>query len=208
MPRMRAILFDADGVLQRPGADFRAACAAILGERALEIERFMRELFALEKPALTGERDFLADMDGFLAGYGLVDRTNDVLAIWTAIETDAAMFAEVAALRRRGVLCCLATNQQPFRGRHMSETLGYRELFDHEFYSHSLGVAKPDPSYFRAIAKRLALAPAEMLFIDDHEANVLGAREAGLHAELFPRAPASSTAELHAILSRHGLQPG
>ena len=202
---MRAILFDADGVIQRPGADFRAACGAILGQRAGELDVFMRELFALEKPALTGERDFLADMDGFLTSYGLLDRTREVLAIWTAIETDAAMFAEIAALRGRGVLCCLATNQQPFRGRHMSETMGYRELFDHEFYSHALGYAKPDINYFRAIADRLACKPGDLLFIDDHEANVHGAREAGLHAELFPRAPASSSAELHTILRRHGL---
>ena len=208
MRRMRAILFDADGVLQRPGADFRAACSAVLGEREVEIDRFMRELFALEKPALTGLRDFESDMRGFLAGYGLDARIADVLAIWTAIEMDAAMHAEVARLREAGVICCLATNQQPYRGRHMSETMGYRDLFDHEFYSHALGVAKPDPDYFHAIAGKLALKPREILFIDDHEANVLGAREAGLHAELFPRAPASSTAALHTILQRHGLPLG
>jgi putative hydrolase of the HAD superfamily len=81
----------------------------------------------------------------------------------------------------------------------------YRELFDHEFYSHALGFAKPDPEYFHAIAAKLALAADQLLFIDDHEANVLGAREAGLHAELFPRTFSSSTQELHAILQRHGL---
>jgi putative hydrolase of the HAD superfamily len=208
MPAVKAILFDADGVIQRPGADFRASCAAILGQRAIELDRFMQVLFAMVKPALTGRRDFVADVQHFLSGYDLAQRVPEVLSIWTTIETDAPMLAEIAALRARGVTCCLATNQQRLRGGYMSETLGYRALFDHEFYSHALGFAKPDPDYFRAIAARLAVEPSELLFIDDHEPNVLGAREAGLHAETFPHAPASSTAALHAILARHGLRPG
>ena len=205
---MRAILFDADGVIQRPGADFRAACGALLSKQGDELELFMRELFATEKPSLTGHRDFVADLLEVLVHHGVPEKLNDALAIWTAIEVDPDMHTEIVSLRRAGMVCCVASNQQPYRGRHMSETLRYRELFDHEFYSHALGVAKPDPEYFRAITQRLALDPHELLFIDDHETNVLGAREAGLHAELFPREPASSKAELHAILRRHGLGGG
>jgi putative hydrolase of the HAD superfamily len=213
MPAPAVILFDADGVIQRQSADFRTACGALLGWSASAdpgstgdaLDAFMRELFAVEKPALTGQRDFVADLREVLERHGAAERLVDALAIWTAIEVDAAMHEEIAALRRRGVVCCLATNQQAYRGGHMSETLRYRELFDHEFYSHALGFAKPDPAYFRAIADRLALAPGQLLFIDDHEGNVLGAREAGLRAEVFPRTFSSSAAELHAILKRHGL---
>ncbi|HMI94251.1 MAG TPA: HAD-IA family hydrolase [Polyangiales bacterium] len=207
MPAPLAILFDADGVIQRPGADFRAACSALLGASGDALDVFMRELFAVEKPALTGERDFVVDLSGVLERHGAAERITEALAIWTAIEIDAAMHTEIATLRKNGIVCCLATNQQPYRGAHMSKTMGYRELFDHEFYSHALGFAKPDSRYFRAIADRLALTPEQLLFIDDHESNVLAAREVGLHAELFPRTFSSSAAELHAILQRHGLGP-
>jgi len=207
MPAPLAILFDADGVIQRPGADFRAACSALLGAGGDALDVFMRELFACEKPALTGERDFVADLRGVLERHGAVERLVEALAIWTAIETDAALHAEISTLRQSGIVCCLATNQQPYRGHHMSEILGYRQLFDHEFYSHALGLAKPDSRYFRAIAARLALAPEQLLFIDDHESNVLAAREVGLLAEVFPRTFSSSADELHAILQRHGLRP-
>ena len=206
MAAPKAILFDADGVIQRPGADFRAACGAVLGSAGEPLDRFMRELFAVEKPALTGHRDFVADLMEVLVRHGAAERLNDALAIWTAIDVDAAMHAAITGLRAQGVLCCLATNQQKFRGKHMSETLGFAQLFDHEFYSHALGLAKPDPAYFQAIVDKLALPAAELLFIDDHETNLTGASEVGLQVALFPgSSELTSAAALRAILAGHSI---
>jgi putative hydrolase of the HAD superfamily len=205
----KAILFDADGVIQRPGADFRAACEAVVGSGGEPLDRFMRELFAVEKPALTGHRDFVEDMMEVLVRHGFAERLNDVLAIWTAIEVDAAVLAVIQTLRAQGVLCCLATNQQKFRGRHMSETLGFAKLFDHEFYSHALGLAKPDAAYFQAIVDKLALPAGELLFIDDHEANLTPARELGLQVALFPgSSELASAPALGATLTAHGITLG
>lgn len=67
----------------------------------------------------------------------------------------------------------------------MSDHLGYRQLFDREFYSCRVGFAKPDAEYFRALLTRLALPPDTVLFLDDKEANVASARAVGLHAEQF-----------------------
>ena len=206
MAGIRAILFDADGVVQRPSADFRGACGTLLGSSGEPLDIFMRELFATEKPALTGKRDFVEDLMDVLQRHGIAHRLDDALAIWTSIEVDRAIVDSIAALRARGMLCCLATNQQPYRGRHMSEALGFAKTFDREFYSHALGVAKPDPAYFRAIAEQLALPPETLLFIDDHEANVLGAREAGLLAAVFPgSAELTGVPALEAILAQHGI---
>lgn len=209
MDELRAMLFDADGVIQRPSADFRGACGELLGSSGEPLEAFMRELFAVEKPALTGKRDFVEDLMEVLGRHGAAERLNDALAIWTAIEVDTALASAISALRAQGLLCCLATNQQPYRGRYMSETLGYAQLFDREFYSHTLGVAKPDLAYFHAVAEQLALPPGEILFIDDHEANVSAAREAGLLAAVFPgTAELTSAAALRAILAEHGIALG
>jgi len=206
---LRAILFDADGVLQRPSVDLRSACGEVLGASGEPLEIFMRELFAVEKPALTGKRDFVEDLMEVLGRHGAAHRLNDTLAIWTAIEVDAAIQGAIAALRAQGVMCCLATNQQPYRARYMSETLGYAQLFDREFYSHALGLAKPDPAYFQAVAEQLALAPGDILFIDDHEANVLAARGVGLLGAVFPGDPALTSADaLRRILAEHGVALG
>lgn len=102
------------------------------------------------------------------------------------IEPDAGMLGAVADLRQRGLGCYLATNQEPCRAAHMSSCLGYRELFDREFYSCRLGIAKPASGYFGAILDALGLPAEAVLFLDDHNINVASAREAGLQAEEFP----------------------
>ena len=81
----------------------------------------------------------------------------------------------------------LTTNQQSRRARWMRDNLHFDEVFDEQFYSCELGLAKPDPAYFSTIIDRLDLDPATVLFVDDTEVNVVGARQTGIHAELFPR---------------------
>jgi putative hydrolase of the HAD superfamily len=88
-------------------------------------------------------------------------------------------------MRRRGYLCCLATNQQAYRMRRMAEGLGLRELFDHAFYSCEIGFRKPDPAYFRHILETLDLEPSATLFIDDSQPNVDTAAALGIRAAYF-----------------------
>ncbi|PYR31105.1 MAG: hypothetical protein DMF89_10900 [Acidobacteria bacterium] len=91
----------------------------------------------------------------------------------------------IRTLRQRGTRCYLATNQEPYRAQHMSDTFGYKEVFDAEFYSCRLGVAKPDAAYFLAILNDLQVRPDRALFIDDRQENVHAARGVGLHAIEF-----------------------
>jgi HAD superfamily hydrolase (TIGR01509 family) len=52
-------------------------------------------------------------------------------------------------------------------------------LFDVVVLGPTLGVRKPDPEVFRRAAVRLGLTPQECVVVDDHLANVRGARAAG-----------------------------
>ena len=104
---------------------------------------------------------------------------------WTNLEVDTTMVEAVRMLRRSGIGCYLASNQEPHRARYMSEVLGYGDLFDKEFYSCRLGTQKPLESYFHAILKDIEVAPNSVLFIDDHQVNVDSARSVGIHAATF-----------------------
>jgi 2-haloacid dehalogenase len=46
-------------------------------------------------------------------------------------------------------------------------------------------LVKPDPAIYSLAERRFALAPHEMLFFDDNEANIAAARAAGWHAHRF-----------------------
>jgi putative hydrolase of the HAD superfamily len=67
----------------------------------------------------------------------------------------------------------------------MSGSLEYAQLFDHEFYSCRMGLAKPAKAYFTAILSELDVRPDTVLFIDDRQANVAAAREVGINAAIF-----------------------
>ncbi|NKZ05882.1 HAD-IA family hydrolase [Actinomadura latina] len=59
------------------------------------------------------------------------------------------------------------------------------DRFDALVYSCRIGVAKPDPRAYEICAERLGVEPADVLFFDDTERNIVAAREAGMRAELF-----------------------
>jgi len=59
---------------------------------------------------------------------------------------------------------------------------GFEDLVDEIVYSHEAGLAKPDPRVYALTCERLGARPGEMVFLDDFEPCVAGARDAGLHA--------------------------
>jgi putative hydrolase of the HAD superfamily len=46
-------------------------------------------------------------------------------------------------------------------------------------------MSKPDPGIYALARERLQAEPAQMVFLDDYEPWVVGARRAGIHAVLY-----------------------
>lgn len=196
------VLLDADGVLQDLPGGWYAAMEPFLGDRAPE---FLHRTWADEKPTLAGDGDYLPMLEATLREYGVATPVAEVYAaVWHRIDEVASSFEVVAALRRAGYGVHLATNQERHRGTYMHDVLGYRDRFDVSAYSWEVGAAKPDPEFFRRVVRRIGVPAAEVLFVDDSEANVEGARAAGLVAEHwhFGRGPES----LLALLAAHGIR--
>ncbi len=62
--------------------------------------------------------------------------------------------------------------------------------FDAVIASVHLGARKPDGDFYVRLCAAIEAAPAEVLFVDDRETNVAGAREVGLQAHHFTNADA------------------
>jgi HAD superfamily hydrolase (TIGR01509 family) len=204
---IKAILFDADGVIQTTHPPFLEKLAAMLPDGDSRVEEFVREVAALEWSALTGAGDFAASLGELLQLYHSPMNTNDALNLLNLVRVDAGVLSVIAEVRQRGVLCCLATNQQRHRAKYMSETLGYHRLMDVEFYSCQMGVAKPDEAYFERILDNLGLDADQVLFLDDHQVNVDAAQVVGLHASVFVITPgAENRSALRELLYRYGIE--
>lgn len=65
------------------------------------------------------------------------------------------------------------------------EAYGFEDYTDTIVYSHEVGVAKPDPRIYEMATHRLDVRPAEVVFLDDREVCVEGARAVGMQAIQF-----------------------
>jgi putative hydrolase of the HAD superfamily len=179
---VRAVLWDADGVLQHLPAGWEASMRPVVEGHLTDLEGFLAEAFEAERPALRGEASWLEILPELLDRWGVPQLYDDALRVWLSIVPQDDVRALVTALRAEGLACFLATSQTEHRGRYMAENLGYDTLLDGAFWSYDLGVAKPDPAYFTTVLERLDLEPHEVLFVDDSATNVESARAVGLAA--------------------------
>ena len=200
---IQAVLFDADGVLQKPVEGGREKLASLCGVPSRK-EEFVTDFLSAEMPCLRGDAD-------------MIDTIADVLKKWDspcsvehAIETHTKIVAMnpesievVHDLRKLGVPAYLATNQHEYRARYMSEIFGYANIFDGEFYSCRLGTKKPEPDYFHAVLRSLPYTPESLLFIDDRDQNVAAAQSVGINGVQFDIE--DGVKALRDILGEHGL---
>ncbi len=205
-PQIKAILFDADGVLQRPSVWWREALMPILGAVDIaEVDPFLRDILETELAHLCAPSGFDSALMETLSRWNRSERFADTAHALNAIRPYDDVIAVVRLLRHAGMPCHIASNQQAGRARHMSEGLGYKALFVEEFYSCRLGFAKPDIAFFRRVLEMLDLPSQCVLFIDDRSENVDAAKRAGLAAALYNGE--SGAAVLRAILAEHGVSP-
>jgi putative hydrolase of the HAD superfamily len=202
MPTIRAVLLDADGVVQLPGSAWGGSLGLLCGDPSREDE-FRTDVFDAEKPCLTGVADFEAALAQVLRKWQSTVSVEVALRVWSDIEPATDILDLVHSLRSRGMFVSLATNQQAHRANFMTDSLGYRAYFDHLLYSCELGFSKPSVEYFSCALAKIAIEPSEVLFIDDHEANVSAARNCGLHGEVFHLS--EGVGPMREILKEYGL---
>jgi len=197
---LSAVLFDADGVVQRPSQDWMARLTSLVPS---DSDAFVADLMAAEKPSLVGKGDFRDAVAEVLRRWNSPASVEEAMEPWHWFAAEPAVISLIGSLRATGIGCHLATNQQAYRRAIMQDERGYGAWFDQTFYSCDLGLAKPDPAYFRAILAALQVPASEVLFIDDNEANVAGALGVGLRAEVYDLS--AGVPALVELLRRYGL---
>ncbi|WP_111671067.1 HAD family hydrolase [Algoriphagus litoralis] len=58
----------------------------------------------------------------------------------------------------------------------------FEPLFDHVFYSHEMGLAKPSAAIYTTMLELLDTTADRVMFFDDLDANVVGAKSVGIHS--------------------------
>ena len=180
----QALVFDLGGVLV--DVDFRRALARWARACGVSADvlaaRFRRdEAFCAHECGTLDDAGYFAHLR---AALGMRISEREMLAGWNAALGEPLPGAE-ALLRRLASEYPLyaLSNTNPAHLAHLEPR--YRQLlshFRHVFTSCELGARKPEPQVFHRLTQAIGEAAGRMLFFDDLEENVLGARRAGLIA--------------------------
>jgi putative hydrolase of the HAD superfamily len=184
--RPTALLVDLDGVLRRWDPENAARVergydlpSGVLYEIAMQ--------WALLRPAVTGQlshADWMRAVADALAGPGRdPERMRAAVDEWQAdrgtVEPDVLAFVRQA--RAGGVRVGLATNATDLLDADLA-LLGLTEEVDVVVNSSKLGVHKPSKEYFQQACLALGSPAAQVLFVDDEDRSIRGARVVGLSA--------------------------
>ncbi|WCN82780.1 HAD family hydrolase [Micromonospora sp. LH3U1] len=184
--RATALLLDLDGVLRR----FDPAVAAGV-EREYGLADGVLTEIAMQwgrlQPVLTGQvshADWVSSVSDALAEpAGGPDQARAAVEQWQRYrgEVDTEVLDFVREVRAAGIKVGLGTNATDLLDADLA-ALGLVGELDVVVNSSTLGVHKPAPEYFQAACVALATPPARVLFVDDEDWAVRGARSAGLSA--------------------------
>ncbi|MBQ1050681.1 HAD-IA family hydrolase [Micromonospora sp. C51] len=185
--RATALLVDFDGVLRRWDPAVAAGVereyglsAGVLGEIAMQWGRL--------QPVLTGQvshADWMTSVADALTPSvgGDAERARAAVAQWQRYrgEVDPEVLTFVREARAAGIRVGLGTNATDLLDADLA-ALGLTDELDVVVNSSAIGVHKPAPEYFQAACGALDTPPARVLFVDDEDRAISGARAAGLSA--------------------------
>ncbi|MEH0935008.1 HAD family hydrolase [Micromonospora psammae] len=184
--RATALLLDFDGVLRRWDPAVAAGVEreyglseGVLGEIAMQWSRL--------QPVLTGQvrhAEWVTSVaDALTESVGSPERARAAVEQWQRYrgEVDPDVLAFVRDVRAAGIRVGLGTNATDLLDSDLA-ALGLVGELDVVVNSSVIGVHKPAKEYFQAACEALETPPSRVLFVDDEDWAVRGARAAGLSA--------------------------
>lgn len=181
---VKALLFDLGGVVFE--FDFAYALAHWAPRSALAPDA-LRQAFSHDEDYQRHERGELSSAQYFdtLRTKLLLQASDaDIEAGWNAIfRSEISQTLDLIAAARHRYPCFAFSNTN--RSHHAAWRAAYPRIeatFDRVFVSSDIGLRKPERAAFEHVCREIGLPPTALLFFDDLEENVAGARACGLQA--------------------------
>ncbi len=193
---IRAVVFDLGGVVVKICRSWKEACVAA-GEPFHEIA-MSPEVLAARKALVRrfevdamGEAEFFEAVAGTTGGLYSAEQFRRIHEAWILAEYPGVA-GLIDELHDAGVTTGVLSNTNACHWKQLAphaEIAGHKAKFatpakvKHLHASHLMKLAKPERAIYDEFARLVSLSPGSLLFFDDLEENVHGARGAGWKAE-------------------------
>ena len=176
----RLVVFDLDNTLADREAPF-SRWATLFAARHSMDETGVRWLIQEDDDGPRDRHDFFAAVKAF---FGLTDSVEDLVRTYRAdypscYRRDEASIAVVTQLRRLGLKIAVVTNGEPSQA-HKVRLIGVADVVDAVCISSVVGARKPARAIFVEAARQCGVPLSGWMVGDSPEADIRGAREAGL----------------------------
>jgi len=183
---IKAVVFDIGGVLEiTPNLGITEQWEQKLGLTAGELDKKLYEVWKGGSIGTISEQDV---HKGIREIMGMSEaQVNAFMAdIWKEYlgTLNVELFEYFRSLRPHYKTAILSNSFVGARGKEQ-QAYGFADICDFIIYSHEVGMQKPDPRIYALTCERLALSPAEVIFLDDRQGAIDAAIAAGIHGILF-----------------------
>ena len=104
-------------------------------------------------------------------------------------ETNPDAVEYVKKVRQAGYKTVICSNNFPARINGLQQRFGFLDDFDVIVLSYEVGVAKPDKGIFEVLVRKSGVEPSEIVYSDDDETKMVGAKELGINTFLYTNFP-------------------
>lgn len=181
---IRNLIFDFGNVFV--DLDLEATARTLFEYGVQEIPASLLHAAQVYEKGELSTRNFVETAKGLLPGL----TEEQLISAWNAILLDIPVhrmefLSELVEANSYKVL--LLSNSNSLHLEHLTQRWGHEKMqgflshFDGVYFSHQMGMRKPDPEIYLHILKAEQLRAEECFFIDDSEENTEAAARLGLH---------------------------
>lgn len=92
---------------------------------------------------------------------------------------------KIKKLKKLGYKTMICSNNYEFNISGLESKFDFLKYFDTKVFSYEVGFLKPDKRIFQELVKRSGVNPEEILYSDDCEEKLVGAKEIGIQTFVF-----------------------
>ena len=93
----------------------------------------------------------------------------------------------VKNIRKKGYKTCICSNNFPARINGLQKRFGFLDDFDVVTVSYQVGATKPSELIFKDLVRKAGVKPEEIVFADDNDNNLAGAKKIGINVFFYER---------------------